>query len=548
MRLASRGSVIVSLGALWLADAAQSSMTAAPAAPRYDLSVRIVPDSAAIEVSGTITFPASDSARGQVEFSLSELMNNVQVDVVAPVALAGATALASHLRPNDRKGWGATTWTVRPKAVVPAGTPLTLRVRYRSGGPRTSEIFSINRDCAFAGGIKTAWYPEIEDGPVAASGELRGVRGTGIVRFDLPSGFTVYAPGQRSGATTFAFPRPIFFSFAAARYEVTRRVDVVPVSAYVLHSRPRIEDYLAGAGRVLTVLVKEFGAYPNAQFAIAEVPPSQADSAGFEGASLEGLILASSTYLDREFNIAYFGHELSHQWWPNLVASKTVGGARTMMSEGLAQYGSLRAVEEVDGAEAAERYRRSGYPGFEEYGGIAYLRMVAAGTDGILSDLPADVSLQRALVLNKGFLVWDMLSRNVGRERFRAALRQITQDYAYRRIDWADFLAIVQQHAEHNLTRFFADWFDRPGVPDYRLQWNQDATGLIHGTVTQTEPLYAATLEIEARGDSGRTSVFRLPVDSARTDFTWRPGFPSRGVLLDPHHLVLRWESGDRAH
>jgi hypothetical protein len=539
---------MLALCALWIGQGARSSSAAVPQAPRYDLSVRIVSDSAAMEVTGTMTVPVSDSSRDQIEFSLSELMSDVRVEVIAPASLAGPTTLASHLRPNSRAGWGATTWTVRPKAAVPAGTTLTIAVHYRGGGPRTSEIFSINRDCAFAGGIKTAWYPEIEDGPVTPSGELRGLRGTGTVRFDLPAGFAVYAPGQRSGAAAFTFPRPIFFSFAAARYEVTTRADVVPISAYVLHPRPRIGEYLAGAGRVLTVLVNEFGAYPNAQFAIAEVPPSQADSAGFDGASLEGLILASSTYLDRPFNIAYFGHELSHQWWPNLVASKTVGGGRMMMSEGLAQYGSLRAVEEVDGAAAAEQYRRKGYPGFEEYGGVAFLRMAAAGTDGALSDLPTDVSIQRSLVLNKGFLVWDMLSRNVGRDRFRSALHQVTRDYAYRRIDWSEFLAIVQQHANHNLSRFFADWFDRPGAPEYLVHWEQDRAGLIHGIVTQTTPPYAATLEVEARGDSGRASVFRLSVDTVRADFAWHPGFVAREVILDPHHLVLRWNADDRAH
>ncbi len=544
MPRASSAGIGVVLGALCLA-----SGTRPPApgqAPRYDLVVRIVPDSAIMEVSGTITLPPQDAAREHVELSLSELMSDLRVEVLTPRAIAGGTTLGPHLRPSSRRGWGTTTWIIRPRAPVPPGAPVTLRVHYR-GGERTSEIFAINRYCAFAGGIKTAWYPELEEGPppVASSGELRGVRGTGRLEFRLPAGFTVYAPGDREGESAFAFKRPIYFSFAAARYSVTHSNASIPVRAYLLRPRPAISSYLNGAARVLGVLIHEFGGYPNAQFAIAEVPPAEADSAGFDGASLEGLVLASTTYLDKPFNVAYFGHELSHQWWPNLVASKSVAGARTMLSEGLAQYGSLRAVEELVGPAAAEQYRRTGFPGFYGYGAVEYLRLAAAGEDGALSDLPTDLALQRALVLNKGFFVWDMLSRSVGRDRFRAALHEITSHYAYQRIAWRDFLAIVQRHAGHDLSRFFSDWFDRPGAPDYRLAWRQDSDGVIRGDITQGAPPYTATLEMEARGP-GRSAVHALPVGGERTAFAWTPGFRGQDVALDPHHLVLRWEPNDR--
>jgi hypothetical protein len=517
-------------------------------APKYDLTVRVLPDDGLMEVSGTIELPPTDSSRDHVELSLSELMHDVSVDILSPSSLAGHATIESRIRPQARAGWGTNTWIVRPGGTTPPGTPITLKVRYRGGGPRTSEIFSINRISAFAAGIKTAWYPEIEDGPVASSGELRGVRGTGTLRFVVPRGFTVYAPGEPAGPSTFTFVHPIFFSFATARYHATSyRAAPRPVSGYTLRSRPAMATYLDSTRRVLDVLAKEFGPYPNAQFAVAEVPAAQADSAGFEGASLEGLVLASSVYLDRPFNVAYFGHELSHQWWPNLVASKTIGGGRLMLSEGLAQYGSLRAVETLDGPAAAERYRRTGFPGFEHYGAVSYLRLAAAGYDAPLTDLPADNTVARALVLNKGMLVWDMLSRNVGRERFRDALQQITREYAHSRIAWTEFLAIVQRHADHDLSLFFAAWFDRLGAPQFELTWRRAPDGTLLGTVSQPTPSFAASIEVEARGDSGRSRSYQEAIDSARRDFSLRPGFRVRELVLDPHHAVLRWDATDRA-
>ena len=532
---------------LGIRPGASISPVLSESAPQYDLLVRIIPESTLMEVSGTVMLPAARYRRDSLELSLSELMRDLRVDVISPAGSAGRTTATSRLRPNARKGWGTNTWTVRPSVPVPLGSVVTLQVHYRGGGVRTSEIFSINHESAFGAGIKTAWYPELEESSGPTLGELRGVRGTGIVRFNLPDGFTVYMPGRRSGPAGFQFDRPIFFSFVMARYLAVHRNATPPVSGYLLRSRPTIGTYLDGISQILEVLVKEFGPFPSAQFAVAEVPASQADSAGFEGASLEGLVLASSTYLDKPFNTAYFGHELSHQWWPNLVASKTSGGVRTMISEGLAQYGSLRAVEELDGQERASQYRRVGYPEFYGYSEIDYLRLAAAGHDGALSDPPADNTLQRELVLSKGMLVWDMLSRSIGREQFRAALHEITRTFAYRRIGWPEFLAIVQRHSDHDLSRFVADWFDRAGAPNYRLSWSQDHDGEIRGRIVQSPPYYAATLQVEARSDSGILGLRQVAIDSSRADFTWRLRVPARHLVLDARHLVLRWDANDRA-
>lgn len=530
-----------------------------PTLPAYDLVVRVLPESAELLVRGTLTLPPEDRQRDYVRLALSELMGDLAIDVLSPVASAGRAAVDSERRPGPRSGWGTVTWTIRPTHAIPAGAPLVLRLHYRGGGLRTSEIFAIRRECAFAGGIKTAWYPELEEEPRPPGGELRGLRGIGFLEFEVPPGFVVYAPGataddtvqERAGRYRFRFANPIYFSFAAARYTVVHRAGTVAVDGYTLRPRPDMPGYLDRAARVLGALVDEFGPLPRPRFAIAEVPAAEADSAGFDGASLEGLVLASTPYLERPFNTAYFGHEVSHQWWPNLVASKTVGGARTMLSEGLAQYGSLRAVAALEGEAAAERYRRTGYPGFNDglitYSALSYLRLAAAGEDGILSDLPADVSLQRALVLTKGFLVWDMLSHVAGRERFRMALHEITRVYAFRRIGWQQFLAVVQRHAGRDLSEFCAQWFDRPGAPEYRLQWRQQSGGILEITLTQPPPTYAATLEIEARGVGARRDSWRVPVRGERTAVSRRIAFPVVQVVLDPHFRVLRWAEGDRA-
>ena len=79
---------------------------------------------------------------------------------------------------------------------------------------------------------------------------------------------------------------------------------------------------------------------------------------------MNGFMLADSASLDAPFNLAFYGHEISHQWWANLVSNAGGAHGNYMLDEAVAQFDSLRAVETLDGTLAAEQYRRSGYPGY----------------------------------------------------------------------------------------------------------------------------------------------------------------------------------------
>lgn len=80
-----------------------------------------------------------------------------------------------------------------------------------------------------------------------------------------------------------------------------------------------------------------------------------------------------------------------------------------MFDEGLAQFGSLLAVEAIEGVAAAERYRRTGYLGFNAdlFSGLGYLKLSAAGLDYRLADLPDD-ELSYWVSYSKAGFVWDI--------------------------------------------------------------------------------------------------------------------------------------------
>jgi hypothetical protein len=531
------------------------STLAAGSLPRYDLSIRIVPDAHRLEATGTMRLPATKSSRDSIELSLSELMTDFRVEVVGPPSAAGSAITEKvTVRPYSRPGWGTATWRVHLPHPINAGTPTVLRFSYTGGGAHTSFIFSLESEVCFGAGIGTAWYPEIEDGPVQSDGRLRGLRGTGSLNFFVPPGYVLESQGLSlskpvelsRGEFRFNIGDPVFFAFAAGRYKVQPGHGRIPSALYLLKPRVNAESYLTGSEKVLDALVREFGPYPHPEFAIVEVPSEQADRAGFSGASLEGFILSNTDFLDKDFNTAFFGHEISHQWWGNLIRSKTVQG-RWMMSEGMAQFGSLRAVEIIEGTAAAERYRRTGYPDYiSDQNALGYFTLIAKGTDHRLSDLAQDGDLSRRLSNSKGFIVWDMLSREVGRRQFSHTLQSFLREHANQRVEWNGFLRAIENGAGRNLRWFYEQWFERTGAPDFQFSWKQEGRRLRVG-ITQTSPHYQATLEIEAGNKGGQRLVRNVRLGAAQTSFSFPINFRVESVVLDPHYLVLRWTPEYRA-
>ena len=518
---------VVAFFAVAITRCAAQPPSVAAAVARYDLSVKFLPEAHRLEVSGTVRLPASDSERAELKFSLHDVMRDFEAEVLEPAASAGRARV-------EKRGEG---WIVRPPRAVPAGAPVLLKFSY-AGGERGAFVFYLGPEGTFASGINTAWYPQADGG-----------RGTGVLRFEVPAGYSVHAAGARRssvedearGRFRFEIDSPVYFAFGAGRYTVHRSErGRTPVSAHLLRPREGIDKYLEGCARVLDVLSTEFGPYPHAEFALVEVPNEQAEKAGFAGASVDGFIYANGYFLDQEFNLAYYGHEIGHQWWGNLIQVEGLNGLY-LLSEGMSQYGSLRAVEEIEGAEAAARYRRTRYPGYVfNQGGAGYLRLAAAGFDAPLDDLPRG-GLSHLLANSKGFIVLDMLSREVGRERFRRAVNEFVRRNTLRRVTWAQFRHEIEAGAGRDLGRFSRQWIGGTGTPVWDLKWGQRG-GRLRGEITQTPAHFIAqSVEVRIEGERGERLSRRVRIEGARTPFDWPVEFPARAVTLDPLFEFLHY-------
>jgi len=509
--------------------------------PEYSLVVTLDLAERRLDGAARIILPPHPKPRNNIAFALSELFAEPTVEVRGREGPMGSLRLEKKNRPYSRPGWGTNTWTVVLPRAIPAGEPVTLVVKYGGNGTLSSFVFSVDSGIAFAAGQTTAWYPEIEEREAHPAGRLRGLRSTGSLTFNVDSQVVVYTAGrayavERAGSRKtlrYRVDRPMYFSFAAGPY-------LNNGATYYLKSRSSATTDGERAIRVLRVLEREFGPHPFDDFAVVEVPASAADRAGFAGASADGFIMVTAEFLDQPFNTAYYGHEIGHQWFGVTVRPSGTRGI-WLLTEAMAQFGSLRAVEALDGPQVAARYRRDEYPGYLGQGGKLYFRTAADGHDQPLADLPLDGEWSRQLANSKGFMAWNALSLELGRDNLRRILTGITRRHSINRITWDQFLRELNEGAGRDLAWFYTQWFDRTGVPDWRIEWpsNTNAGG---GFLVQNQPSFRAMVRVDLVSAACPRTTHWVRVDGERTLL---PSLDAKCVqpsyVVDPDFEIIHW-------
>jgi hypothetical protein len=450
--------------------------------------------------------------------------------------------------PGLRREWGYVRWRLLgDDASRGAGRgPVTFRVRYRLDTAATSNVFGVDDAVAFGSGINTSWYPQIEDGRSLTVGRVRTRRGTGTMRFDVPQGTIVHAVGAPNaggtdgGRYTFDVRSPAYFNFAAGRFYIRSSSSTTPgvptAFTYYLAPRDSAGVYARQSLEVLRALSEEFGPYPYDRFAIIELPTDLAQRAGFGGASMEGSILGTTEFLTQSFNSAYYGHEIGHQWWGVTIRPTGARGAM-MLQEGLAQYGGLRAVERIDGAESALGFRQREYPNFFGHGGEEYFRVVDGGNDAPLADLPVNEQWALYIADSKGFMVMNVLSNEIGRDRLRSAFYEILRESSRQRLTWDGFVAAITTAAGRDMTWFFEQWFYRTGAPEVAAEL--DVSGG-QALVRQLGEPYRLTLDLAFVG-SGCPSRTRTTIAAREERVAFPAGCRPSSVIVDPDYQILRW-------
>lgn len=206
-----------------------------------------------------------------------------------------------------------------------------------------------------------------------------------------------------------------------------------------------------------------------------------------------------------------FGHEIAHNWWGNSVFVEPAEGN---WCEGLTTWCADYHYKELESPAAAREYRRN------------LLKEYAAYVSDPAKDFPLKDFLSRhsgatrAVGYGKSMMVFHMIDRAIGRERFLAALREVAATHRFRPAAWSDFLrAFAQDDA-------FADqWLRRTGAPTLALADVRFGAADVTFRLTQAAPAYDLDVPVTVTAPGGETehvvhlsgpgALFTLPVAGA---------------------------------
>lgn len=497
-----------------------------PAQRRLDYRLQVTTDPAkqSFFVQGGFTFDTEVTAADSVDIVISK--------GAGPVALRLQDMAA--VMDTLHKSTGDIIYRWHFRSPLPAGTPLHFTCAYERGGAPAFQFYLDSTFC-MAGGYGAAWYPQVTDGAG------NHTRGTGTVTVITPAGLMPVMASSTvttNGNTyTFHYTQPDIFSLYIGRYTRQEYKGQRSFYTYSLSKGVDGNDLSRKSAAVLDYLSSQFGPLNIPNFSIIEYPDYVAEITGIGGASILGGV-AMPTGALRQFNYALFGHEIGHQWWGNKVLAAGTRG-ESMLSEGLAQYGSLQVVGHFDSAHAMA-YRRTGYPGYiSDQCGLGYLKNAAAGNDEPLIALTGNNG--HTIGDSKGFLALELLSGIVGKQVFHKALRTIGDKYSANGVTWEDFQEEVEKAHGGSLQWFYRQWFERTGAPSWESNWQQQQDKL-QLSITQKDSIYQLPLDVLITCSNGATTLQHITIRNRNNRLQLPVNGTVTKVQVDPYFKVLHWD------
>jgi aminopeptidase N len=332
---------------------------------------------------------------------------------------------------------------------------------------------------------------------------------------------TAVAPGrldaswEQGGRRYFRYKadRPIlpFFSYQSSRWEV-KKADWrgVPVEVYYDRKHPyNIDSMVLGSQRALDYFTDNFGPYPHKQLRITEFPLYQPYARSFPNtipfSESLGFIndLRNPEGVDHVFYVT--AHEVAHQWWGDQAIAANVQGS-SMITESLAEYSALMALEKQFGAEKTRHILRYD---LDQY-------LAGRGKELVEEQPLLRVENQVYIMYRKGSLVFYRLRAEIGEAALNRALKRFLDENRYktsRYVTSRDLLGYIRAETPAAKQELLTDLFERIVLYDNRVA---EATSRQRpdGKWDVTIKLHLAKIEADGKGkESARR--YDEPVDIA---------------------------------
>ena len=511
----------------------------------YDLAFRMQKGMAAVEGDAKVTFELDAPRRIVLDFAGHDLTaarlngDPVTVDQVHNHLVIDA-ALA-------RAGENVFEATFKSK-VAPTGTPLTV---YRDKTDGAEYYYTLNVPADAHRLFPCFDQPDI--------------KGTYALTIDAPKHWRVIGngaelPGQKGaaeGATRHAFAttKPLstyLFAFAAGPFQelacATDKAPVgVPMRIFVRESKlPRLErDTLFAMHADATRWLGDYFRYP--------YPFGKLDCVILPGFPYGGMEHAGAIFyresalvfdqdptegeLSRRSTLIY--HEVSHQWFGNLVTMKWFDDL--WLKEGFATFMGYTLFETLEpGKHAWLRFLHRVKP-------AAYSVDATAGTTPVyqrLGNLADAKSAYGAIVYNKAPAILRELNHRLGPATFQRGLQIFLARHEFANATWEQLVSALEEAAETSTSHWSSRWILAPGMPSVSTEWTEADGKIASFTVDQRsvqggDGTWPLQLEVLLLGVNGEHERVKLVADQASNPVPQLVGREAPAcVLLNPRDIA----------
>ncbi len=374
--------------------------------------------------------------------------------------------------------------------------------------------------------LQGKWYPQVK----------------GFCRFKLtaalPAGFVAISEADRilkeekAGQTFFHFDFPYprhdsdGISLVASNRFVTSSTTYkgIELWTYFLpEEAPLAAGYLERTKVLLQKYENLFGPFPYRRLSLVECFLKFS-------LSVPTFVLLNREKLQAKGEDSPLDHELVHQWFGCAVSPDFAQGN---WSEGLATYFSDHL--QAEGKNAAWIYRRRLLAEYQKQ----QPRIMEFG----LRDFTVGVGPpSQAVGYDKGTLVFHMLRRQVGDQAFAAAVRQFFLTNRFTVASWTDIQESFERVSGQNLSWFFRQWVEEPGLPqltlkEVKVQKVRDGFDVAL-VLCQDGQAKKLAIPVAFQGSERERSLVEL--DRGEKQYSFQLDFPPREVVIDAHYDVFR--------
>ena len=515
----TRGLTIALLLGLLVVPCANAARDAAPV--RADIEVRIDPETRELTGRGVWTVPPGES----LAISLDDRFDVLRLEV-------DGRPLSAVTQRDGRRQWRLARSDAATRRVEiewrgrldPLEADLDHRQVLRHAVPVTAP-----RGTFLPGAAQ--WHPVFIGRPLKYTLSVDVPQSQrAIVAGDLASARNI--DGRRLQTYRFEQPDPAIDLMAGPYHVMERKFPSAGGRTLTLRTLLHEEVADLGAGyldateRYLRLYENWIGPYPYGSFSIVSSPTPT------------GFGMPTLTYLGIDVLRLPFirdtslGHEVLHNWWGNGVYPDYATGN---WSEGLTTFMADHAYREQAGPGAARDLR------------LAWLRDVAAldsGQDRPLREFTSRTHGSDQVVgYHKAAMLFVMLRDTISSDAFDQGLRAFWSEHRGSIASWEDLRTAFERTSQRDLAGFFAQWLNRAGAPNLRLESAQavkDSNGWrVDFTLSQERPAYQLRVPVAVDAGSGQ-QVHWVDFDRERATFGVRSAQPPRSITLDPDARLLR--------